>query len=149
MTSSNPSRSFAVRTVRWRDAQGALRAVREAVFVVEQRIPADLEWDKDDPVCLHALAEDVQRRAIGCGRLLPDGHIGRMAVLAEWRGAGVGAALLALLIDAARERGHAVARLHAQTHAAPFYARYGFVAEGPTYLEAGIPHQTMVLKLAG
>lgn len=138
-----------MRTVRWRDAQPALRAVREAVFIVEQRIPADLEWDDDDPVCLHALAEDDERRPIGCGRLLPDGHIGRMAVLAEWRGRGVGAALLAELIDAARKRGHAAARLHAQTHAAPFYARYGFAAEGDDYLEAGIPHRTMVLKLAG
>lgn len=85
---------------------------------------------------------------IACGRLLPDGHIGRMAVLSGWRGQGVGAAVLSMLIEMARDRGDAMVRLHAQTHAVPFYARFGFAPEGDEYLEAGIPHRTMARRLA-
>jgi len=84
---------------------------------------------------------------IGCGRLLRDGHIGRMAVLRECRGRGVGAALLALLVALARERGNDRAILNAQTHALPFYARFGFMPEGLEFTEAGIPHRTMTLTL--
>ncbi|HET9463555.1 MAG TPA: GNAT family N-acetyltransferase, partial [Thiobacillus sp.] len=89
------------------------------------------------------LAVDDQGRAIGCARLLPDGHIGRMAVLPAWRGRGVGRALLAAAQNAAQARGHAVLRLSAQTHAAAFYARAGFVAVGDDYEEAGIAHVAM------
>ena len=81
--------------------------------------------------------------AIGCGRLLPDGHIGRLAVLPAWRGRDVGSALLGQLVDLARARGHARVILNSQTQAMPFYARHGFVAVGDEYLEAGIPHRTM------
>jgi predicted GNAT family N-acyltransferase len=84
-----------------------------------------------------------RRRAIGTGRLLPDGHIGRMAVLADWRGKGVGRALLERLLEEARLQSCALA-LHAQTHASGFYRRFGFVEEGPEFMEAGIPHRTMV-----
>jgi len=133
---------FTVRLADWAHDEAALRTVRHAVFVVEQRIPEYLEWDEADPACRHALAESAAG-PIGCGRLLSDGHIGRMAVLREWRGLGVGDALLARLIDLAREVGHAKARLNAQTHALPFYARHGFVVVGDEYDEAGIPHRAM------
>lgn len=138
---------FTLDLVTWQQEGERLRAVRHAVFVVEQNIPEELEWDANDPICMHALARDRDGVSIACGRLLPDGHIGRMAVLSGWRGQGVGAAVLSLLIEAARGRGDAAVRLHAQTHAVPFYAKFGFVTEGDEYLEAGIPHRTMVRVL--
>ncbi len=136
-------RPISLRTVDWSAGAVPLRMVRTAVFVVEQDIPADLEWDAFDAVSTHALAVDAGGNAIGCGRLLPDGHVGRMAVLAQWRGQGVGAALLEHLIAISRLRGDARVRLHAQTRAMPFYARFGFAPVGVEFMEAGIPHRTM------
>jgi len=134
---------FTVRLTDWAHDEPGLRVVRHAVFIVEQQVPANLEWDESDPRCIHALAETHAVEPVGCGRLLPDGTIGRMAVLAEWRGLGVGDAILARLVALAREAGHAKARLNAQTHAVPFYARHGFVAVGAEYDEVGIAHRTM------
>ena len=134
---------FTVRTCRWTDAADALRKVRHAVFVVEQRVPESLEWDACDAMSLHALAVDASGEPIGCARLLPDGHIGRVAVLAPWRGCGAGSALLRRLVDAARARGAARVVLNAQVMAMPFYARHGFVARGDLFDEAGIAHCVM------
>jgi len=139
---------FEVRIVDWEAARADARPVREAVFVVEQKVPLEMEWDDLDPVCVHAIARDAAGRAIGTGRLLPDARIGRMAVLAEWRGRGVGAAVLVALVERAEQRGMKQVTLHAQTHAAGFYARYGFVAEGDVFMEADIPHVTMTRTLA-
>ena len=139
---------FSLRIVDWTRDPQPLRAVRTAVVVVEQNIPADLEWDAFDAVSIHALAVDAAGTPIGCGRLLPDRHIGRMAVLAAWRGQGVGAALLEHLIEIARRRGDPSLRLHAQTRAMPFYARFGFAPVGKEFVEAGIPHWTMERLLA-
>ncbi len=125
-----------------------LRAVREPVFLVEQNVPADLEWDDLDPRSRHVIARDLQGRPIGTGRLTPEHKIGRMAVLPQWRGRGVGAVMLQRLLEMARGLGYAEVKLHAQTHAMPFYARAGFTPEGDTFMEAGIPHQTMRLHLA-
>ena len=141
-TSAN-TRRFTVRLVDWAEAADGLHAVRRAVFIDEQAIPEDMEWDEFDEVCRHAIAEDAGGNAVGCGRLLEDGHIGRMAVLPSWRGRGVGAALLCHLVELARTRGQARVVLNAQTQAMPFYARHGFIPEGDEYLEAGIPHRTM------
>ena len=135
--------SFAVRAGAWPRDEAVLRALRHEVFVVEQGVPDTLEWDGRDAACRHAIAFDDSGQAIGCGRLLPDGHIGRMAVRREWRGRGVGAALLAKLVEIATAQGHARVALHAQSHAVPFYARAGFTAVGAPFVEAGIPHQTM------
>ena len=137
------SERFAVRILNWQDAERALRAVRHAVFVVEQRVPESLEWDDADARSLHALARDREDHAIGCARLLPDGHIGRVAVVAAWRRRGVGSALLRVLVDAARERGHTRVILNAQVDAMPFYERHGFVAIGGVFDEAGIAHRVM------
>ncbi len=135
---------FAVRRVDWATAGDDLRAVRRAVFIVEQCIPEELEWDEFDPVCPHVLALDTSTAAaIGCGRLLPDGHVGRLAVLGPWRDKGVGSALLRELMDFARARGHARVLLNSQTQAMPFYARHGFAPVGVEFFEAGIPHQKM------
>lgn len=143
--STNPR--FTIRRVDWAQSADDLRAVRHAVFIVEQGIAEELEWDAFDPACTHALAFDVSGEAIGCGRLLPDGHIGRLAVLPKWRGHGVGSALLCELMDLARERGQARVLLNSQTRAMPFYARHGFAAEGDEFMEADIPHQAMARSL--
>jgi muramoyltetrapeptide carboxypeptidase len=137
-------RRFAVRLAEWPADERVLRALRHQVFVVEQHVPESVEWDGLDAECRHALAEDADGRAIGCGRLLPDGHIGRMAVVPAWRGQGVGVALLDALVALAGEVGHRRVALNAQTHAMAFYARCGFAPCGAEYEEAGIPHRAMV-----
>jgi predicted GNAT family N-acyltransferase len=131
-----------VRAADWNVDRTALRAIREQVFVREQAVPVELEWDEFDPLCQHVVAE-AAGQAIGTGRLLPDGHIGRMAVLESWRGQGVGSALLVALLRLARDRGIRRVRLNAQSRAVAFYARHGFVAEGEEFIEAGIPHRSM------
>ena len=142
------SSSFEVRVVDWDTAHADARSVRETVFVVEQRVPIELEWDDLDAVCDHAIARDAAGRAVGTGRLLPDARIGRMAVLPEWRGRGVGAAILNALVERARQRGMRRVALHAQTHAAGFYAKYGFAPDGEVFIEADIPHVTMTRTLS-
>lgn len=132
----------------WAHERERLSCVRRAVFIDEQGVPEAMEWDADDAGSLHLLAVDDAGQPIGCARLLPDGHIGRMAVLPAWRGRGVGRALLAAAMSAAQARGHTTLRLSAQTHAAGFYARAGFVAVGDEYDEAGIPHLAMQRNLA-
>jgi len=134
---------------RWNDAAEALRRIRHAVFVVEQRVPEALEWDAADAGSLHALATGADGTPIGCGRLLDDGHIGRVAVEREWRGRGVGTALLRCLIDAARTRGYVEVVVNAQVAAMPFYVRHGFVATGDVFEEAGIDHRVMTRRLSG
>ncbi|WP_298414713.1 GNAT family N-acetyltransferase [Janthinobacterium sp.] len=124
-------------------------AIRFEVFVDEQKVPAEIELDDMDAVCLHAVAYDEAGKAVGTGRLLPDGHIGRMAVRQPGRGTGVGGAILTLLMDKARARGDAAVVLNAQTVAAPFYARHGFVQRGEQFEEAGIAHVEMRLVFQG
>lgn len=126
----------------WGEAQGEAARIRMTVFVEEQRVPPEIEMDQNDAACVHALAY-VDGRAVGTGRLLPDGHIGRMAVLREWRAAGVGGAILERLVGEARRRGMREVVLSAQTHALGFYARHGFTPMGTVFEEAGIPHQAM------
>ncbi len=121
--------------------------IRFEVFVEEQGVDPALEIDGIDPDCVHALAYE-ENLPVGTGRLLPDGHIGRMAVLKTHRGLGVGSALLSTLIDAARERKVKSVALSSQVQAIPFYERFGFRASGPVYLEAGIEHRDMTLALA-
>ena len=130
----------------WHTHATQLQAIRREVFVVEQHVPEAEEWDANDVNCRHVLAW-ADGIAIGCGRLLSDGHIGRMAVLKPWRGRGVGNALLQRLIALAREAGFSETRLHAQTHALGFYRRHGYTSVGGEFMEAGIPHYLMVLML--
>jgi predicted GNAT family N-acyltransferase len=132
-----------VRIVTWPEARAEAQRIREAVFVAEQGVPPDIELDEWDERCEHALAYDAGGRPVGTGRLLPDGHIGRMAVLREARGQGVGGRVLEALIERARERGMRRVALNSQTHAAPFYARFGFAVVGETFMEAGIAHVAM------
>jgi predicted GNAT family N-acyltransferase len=138
---------FNIQLMTWSDALPLARAVREQVFIVEQGVPRELEWDDWDARSDHSIALDVDSNAIGTARLLPGGRIGRMAVLAHSRRNGVGAALLKALLQLARDRGMPEVILHAQTHAAGFYRRFGFSARGEEFIEAGIPHQEMHLRL--
>lgn len=139
--------AFTTRTTDWPHDAQRLREVRTSVFIVEQRIPAEMEFDRDDHLALHVLAEDDHGLAIGCARLLVDGHIGRVAVLRAWRGRGVGDALMRVLLDVARTRGHRRIVLHAQLSALGFYAQLGFVVTGAVFDEAGIAHQAMLREL--
>jgi len=127
----------------WETARPRAWPLRLAVFVHEQRVPEELEHDEWDARSLHALASDERGRVLGTARLLPDGHIGRMAVAAAARGRGVGSVLLQSLLAAAARRGHTEVQLHAQVSAQPFYARHGFEAIGAPFMEAGIEHRTM------
>ena len=127
----------------WEEAQPVAGPLRFAIFVGEQNVPPGIELDDLDAGCAHAVAYDVDGKAIGTGRLLPDGHIGRMAVVVEWRRRGIGAEILEALIGEARKRGHKEVILSAQLRAAEFYRRAGFVAEGKVFEEAGILHQKM------
>ena len=138
---------FRIELMSWDEARAKASPIRFTVFVEEQRVPIEIEWDDQDAKSLHALAYSAAGEAIATGRLLPDGHIGRMAVLKEWRGKGVGGAILERLIGVARERGDREIELFAQTHALPFYRSYGFAEAGPVFEEAGIPHQAMRKRL--
>jgi predicted GNAT family N-acyltransferase len=130
----------------WSEAKAEAQRIRVAVFVEEQGVPAELEMDDMDARCIHALAFDGGE-ALGTGRLLPDGHIGRMAVVKPSRKRGIGGAILRRLVQAARERGDREVLLSAQVHALGFYRAHGFGAFGEVYQEAGIRHQQMRLIL--
>lgn len=138
---------FEVTVVDYEPALEQLRAVRETVFIHEQGVPPELEADDLDPRCRHVLARDASGRPIGTARLAPDGRIGRMAVLKEWRAHGVGSALLHALLRSAREDGMPRVSLHAQETAVDFYRRHGFSPLGERFMEAGIGHLAMQCRL--
>jgi predicted GNAT family N-acyltransferase len=135
---------FGVDAGDWDELGEPASEVRESVFVDEQEVPREIELDEHDAASSHVVACDSDGTAVGTGRLLPDGHIGRMAVLADWRGKGVGRAMLERLMEEAARRKMRHLALHAQTQASGFYRRFGFIEEGPEFMEAGIPHRTMV-----
>ena len=137
----------AVQIVSWEEAATALRVIRTAVFIREQQVPEELEWDQFDAVSVHALAINNAGQPVGTARLLPDGHIGRMAVLKEWRGQGLGSALLTKLLQVLVKRHQFQAQLHAQTSAILFYKKFGFEIVGEEFIEAGIPHVKMTLSI--
>ena len=137
---------YTIRLGNWDTLKTDAQAIRIEVFVVEQNVPPELEMDEMDALCLHAVAYDPAGIPVGTGRLLPDGHIGRMAVRKVARGAGIGGLLLRGLMARAQARGDAAVVLNAQTQAAPFYQRHGFViADGGEFFDAGIPHVEMRL----
>ncbi|MEV0114733.1 GNAT family N-acetyltransferase [Streptomyces sp. NPDC050844] len=136
-------------------------AVRKEVFVVEQQVPEDLEYDAYDAGAAHVIAVRADGLPLGTGRLLTGaaaaaknggddqvGALGRLAVTKAARGLGVGAALVRAIEDAARARGLAAVDLHAQTHALGFYERLGYAVYGPEFPDAGIPHRAMRKALA-
>lgn len=146
--------SFTAEPIDWsneRDRYACL-SVREEVFVFEQHVPPEDERDELDPVCVHALARDSAGVPIATGRLVPPrgdepARIGRMAVLRDWRGKGVGEALLHLLVDRARTLGYRAIEMHAQSHAVSFYERFGFATYGEEFFECDIAHTNMRREL--
>ncbi len=140
--------SFRVEPADWTTDNAALRAVRDAVFIDEQKVPIEDEIDAQDPLSRHVIARDADNAPIGTGRLSPERLIGRMAVLREWRGRGVGEALLQALLDQARALGYPAVELHAQSHAIAFYEKFGFAAYGDEFDECGILHRMMRIELA-
>ncbi len=141
------STPFTVSLVCWHDGEPLLKPIREAVFIREQGVPEASEWDGLDESCRHALALSLQGDAIGCGRMLPDGHIGHIAVLPQWRKQKIGTAIMEALLDYARAHDYRQASVDAQPHSAPFYQRFGFVGQGEAFMIAGLPHIKMFLKL--
>ena len=132
--------------VNWQDDREAIKKVREQVFIHEMGISPELEWEAQDRSCIHVLAL-YKNDPIGTGRLLDSGFIGRMAVNTGFRRQYVGSKILTLLIQIAMRRGHLNIQLHAQTQAIGFYSRFGFISIGDVFMEAGMTHQKMILKL--
>jgi predicted GNAT family N-acyltransferase len=127
----------------WESVCDDAQRLRTEVFVIEQGVPIELEWDESDEVSIHAVVYGEDNQPIATGRLLPDGHIGRMAVQKALRGTGIGRFLLTSLLREAQRLGHTTLVLHAQTYAVGFYLRHGFQPEGSEFMEAGIPHMLM------
>ena len=136
-----------ISVVEWAIAQKNICAIRKAVFVEEQGVPEELDLDGLDQDCLHMLARNDQGQPIGTARMQANGKIGRMAVLKPWRGRGVGRTLLRELLTEAQRRGLSQVYLAAQTQAIGFYEQHGFQMTGDVFLDAGIPHQNLILKL--
>lgn len=126
----------------WGVDRPLLQQVRRAVFIVEQQVSEEDEWDADDLVSVHVLAVR-NREPVGTGRLTPGGKIGRLAVISEYRGRGLGVRIARLLLQEALHRGLFDVFLHAQVQALPFYEKLGFTAVGEVFEEAGIPHRKM------
>jgi len=135
-----------IKLMTWDEARTHASPIRFTVFCEEQGVPREIELDEYDAVSVHAVVFEDEM-PIATGRLLPDGHIGRMAVLKQWRARGIGGLMLTRLLERAKERGHSEVALSAQIHAVPFYRAHGFVEEGAEYLEAGIRHQAMRRQL--
>ncbi|MCW5606241.1 MAG: GNAT family N-acetyltransferase [Burkholderiales bacterium] len=138
---------FVIRPVNWQATRDQLDAIRRNVFIEEQNVPEELEWDGLDERSYHVLALSGEGEPIGTGRLLLDGHIGRMAVLRPWRRQGVGSAILRALLVLAQKEGHDTVRLNAQVQAIGFYEKHGFKPLGKPFMDAGIPHRAMKIEL--
>jgi len=140
------NKPFKIVQADWDEQREQLLAIRYKVFVAEQGVPEELEVDEYDSSALHLLALGESQQAIGTARLLPDGHIGRMAVSLEYRGQGVGSALLRHLIGLSQQAGHRQATLNAQCSAEDFYLQAGFIPVGEVFEDAGIPHRKMICR---
>jgi YbgC/YbaW family acyl-CoA thioester hydrolase len=140
-----------VRVGSWDSLGTHAKLIRTEVFIEEQKIPVEMEWDEGDAHCVHAVAYNRFGLPLATGRLLQHaprvGRIGRMASIQAVRGSGVGRSVLDALMRAAQERGDQEVILHAQTSAQTFYARAGFAVSGPVFEEAGIEHVEMVRRL--
>lgn len=133
----------------WHEHLIPLSQVRREVFIEEQRVPEALEWDEYDALCHHVLVMDKHHQVIATGRIKPDGHIGRMAVVRQWRQQGIGSAVLQALLEHALDQQLQQVFLHAQINAIPFYIKHGFEVCSEEFLDAGIPHRTMRKQLVG
>ena len=133
-----------IKACNWDEYCTELTNIRRKVFVEEQKVDERDEWDSSDPDHYHFMAL-IDSDPVGCGRLVRDGQIGRMAVLAKYRNRGIGGQLLRFMIGFAKDKEINQIFLHAQKHATTFYSRFGFKTQGEIFYEAGIPHQFMKL----
>lgn len=133
-------------TTTFNEHEQDIRFIRETVFIKEQSVPPELEWDEHDATALHLLAYQ-DKQPVATARMLDDGHIGRLSVLAEYRKTGIGSRMLTTLIELARDRELSRIFLSAQVSAIPFYLRHGLIVISDEYLDAGIPHKDMELLL--
>ena len=143
----DPLDTLQVALADWEVDEAAIRGVRHTVFSDEQGISKALDFDGRDRECVQVLARLADGEVVGTARMLPDGHVGRIAVHREWRGKGVGTRLVECLTDIARDRGFAEIYLHSQAQAAEFYTRLGYETRGEPFMEAGIEHVLMVRAL--
>ncbi|KAF0804174.1 acetyltransferase [Alcanivorax xiamenensis] len=135
--------AFSIIETTWDEHEPALRQLRETIFIGEQNVPEELEWDGEDPGACHFLACDQQNQPVGCIRLQNSGQISRLCVLSNYRNSGIGRALLVAAEEAARARGMQEIFLNAQTHATSFYEAAGFASSGGIFMDAHIPHRQM------
>ena len=135
-----------IRIADWAEEKELLSAVRRQVFIVEQKVPEELEWDEFDETSTHFIAS-VGDKPIGTARLKADGQIGRMAVLESYRNHGIGSQLLQLVLSTAEDKHYPKVYLHAQVEAITFYEKHGFTPEGDIFYEADIPHRGMFKNL--
>lgn len=142
----SPERITTLKTT-WQESESSLRAIRDAVFVREQRVPEEMEWDEFDTDSIHFLALNAKQQAVGCVRLLHSGQISRLCVTEPLRGQGIGRLLLETVENEARQQSMSEVFLHAQTQASHFYEAAGFMVNGGIFVEAGIPHRQMTKEL--
>lgn len=138
--------NYTVEPVSWQDNMDILRNIRTMVFVEEQKVPREEEWDGLDENAIHVLAVTYDNRPVGTARLLESGQIGRMAVLREYRKQGIGSAMLRRLLEIAMDNNLGNLFLNAQIDAVGFYSRFGFIEQGAIFMEAGIKHRKMILS---
>ncbi len=138
---------FSMRSASWQEDQEEIVLVRRQVFIIEQKVPESDEWDDADENSSYVLVYSEKRDVVGTGRIEANGKIARLAVIAEYRGQGVGSAMLTRLVEEAREKGFSQVFLHAQTHALKFYKKFGFVSDEEIFSEGGIPHVLARLDL--
>ena len=138
---------YTIRIADWTCDAANLSLIRRSVFIDEQQVPEELEWDEWDSKCLHVIAMSNSNEPIGTARMLSNGYVGRMAVIKQWRRKGVGSALLLKILSEMEKCNLNCATLNAQVAARKFYERFGFRKTGEEFMEAGIPHVKMILKL--
>jgi len=137
---------YTLKLTRWDKDREDLSKVRRSVFIEEQQVPEELEWDDDDKTSVHVLVTD-NNTPIATGRIKMDGHIGRMAVLKEYRNKGIGSDMLKALINFSKTLKMKTVYLHAQITAVPFYEKHGFKISSDEFMDAGIPHKSMTLDV--
>ncbi len=141
-------KNYSLKSCQWQQSHQQLSHIRREVFINEQKVPEELEWDEFDAVANHVLVIDSLQQPVATGRIKNDGHIGRMAVLKKFRNQGIGSEILLTLLDIARQKKLQKVFLHAQLTAVPFYEKFGFECKGNEFMDAGIPHKTMIKKLS-
>lgn len=146
MPADTMSDALEIHIVDWHQQRNALQAIRKSVFIDEQHVPKDLEWDGRDTECTQFLAS-INSIPVATTRLTPEGQIGRMAVLKDFRGKGIGSQLLVAVLEQAKHAGYKQVFLHAQVNVIEFYQQHGFIAEGDVFIDAGIEHRSMKLAL--